>query len=163
MSTSLYDFGRPFQPTAEFLKEPYVMGVYNMLTQLFRVMVCGGKSWPPRKIGEFSFAAFDSFCGAGSQSRFQDFLQRSAGAKGQPEYETGLRHGELVFGAYFGLIPQSEADPIVVKAREMAPELSRALQGFEGSEMGPDAGFTTALIHLTLKEKLEELFPDIDG
>ncbi len=133
------------------------------LLQLFRVAVCNGRNWNPKKVGEYMFAGFNSVLDETEQVPFERLLDQLEVSKGNPEFEVGMHHAELVFSATYGMTAQLEMAPIVVEARKMAAglqEVSNSLQGLMDIPTDPDTGFRMAVMQLTVQKELESRFPE---
>lgn len=161
MNTELFELSDGFKPNLRFMQDPYVAGFFLYSVQLFRTFVWKGSNWRPQKTGEFVSRAFDACFGPEngiSSGQYMDLIQKLSGDE---SFSLGKQHAETYFGAQFGMLPQTDADPIVVEARKKAESLQRMYEiGFQpGGQMDKDAGFKLAVTELTLKKEFEKRFP----
>ncbi|MHC9236623.1 hypothetical protein ACX9MO_13395 [Pseudooceanicola sp. 502str34] len=127
---------------------------------LFRNIILRGSKWSARKSGEYMIRAFAELqrdTDALGMTQINDAISR---CREHPEFEQGVKHAELNFGAMFGLIKATDADPIVVKARMLARDFQMISSG-PSSEGDPDAGFKIAVANLTVRQKLQEMYPQV--
>ena len=83
------------------------------------------------------------------------------GFRGNTIFEEGMKDAELNFGAMFGMIKSSNTEPVVVEARRQAQGLQGLSSEFSQGQNDPDAGFKLAIAQLTVKQRLEGLFPEV--
>lgn len=160
LNTSLFEFGVGFKPRPEFFLEPYVLGYAVSLMNLFRGFMLKGQNWPTRKTGEFMISAFSEMQRDTTPLDMDTLNQAIVGYRGDPVFEDGMKDAELNFGAMFDMIKPSNTEPIVVEARRQAEDLQKLTSDLSGENNDPNAGFKLAIAQLTVKKKLEELFPE---
>jgi hypothetical protein len=158
-NTSLYEFGKGFNPEPRFFLEPYVLGYTLSLMNSFRSFVCKGKGWPPKKTGEYIMHTFAELQRDIAKIDIKTINEAFIRNRWNPIVEDGMYHAELYFGAMVGLIDLSSTEPIVVEARDRASRLHGLSSKASGEKNDRDAGFQLAMLELTVKPRLEELFP----
>jgi len=156
LNTELHEFGKGFIPSLRFLTDAYTVGYFMTSVNLFRVYFHKGQNWQPRKIGEYVFEAFDAFQGKPGIVSTTMLMDETEGLKLEENFIMGQSHAETFFGAMAGILPQSDPDPIVLKAREMAPPLQKMLLSVGNQKVSNDAGFQLAISHLTVKKWIEQ-------
>lgn len=160
MDTSLFDFGVGFKPKPEFFLEPYILGYSLSLMNLFRIFMLKGQKWHTQKTGEYMIHAFAELQRDTTPLDMTTINDAIVGFRGDPVFEEGMKDAELNFGAMFDMIKATNTEPIVVEARKQAKDLQGVSTGFSPQDNDPNAGFKIAIAYLTVKRKLEEMFPD---
>tara|TARA_R110002110_G_scaffold393715_1_gene607522 strand:- start:109 stop:594 length:486 start_codon:yes stop_codon:yes gene_type:complete len=161
MNTSLFEFGQGFKPTQEFFLEPYVLGYSVSLMNLFRSFMFKGQNWATRKSGEYMIHAFTELQRDINPLDMNTINEALMGFRGNTIFEEGMKDAELNFGAMFGMIKSSNTEPVVVEARRQAQGLQGLSSEFSQGQNDPDAGFKLAIAQLTVKQRLEGLFPEV--
>lgn len=160
MNTSLYDFGQGFKPPQNFFLEPYVLGYSVSLMGLFRNFMFKGQKWATRKTGEYMIAAFAELQRDTTPLDMDTLNKAMVGFQGNPIFTEGMSDAELNFGAMFGMIKNTNSEPVVVEARAMAQGLQAMASDISQGDHDPDAGFKIAIARLTVQKRLEALFPE---
>lgn len=160
MNTSLFEFGRGFVPTREFLTDPYVLGFIISSLNLMRAFLFKGQNWAQMKTGQYLIEALGQIRGNIVGFELSEMTEKMLPYRFNPDFELGQKHAELNFGAMFGLIKQSSDDPTVLEARRLGPDLQKAGDWIGEPGSDPDMGFKVAISQLTLKEQLENRFPE---
>lgn len=143
--TSLFTFGKGFEPTLSFLAESYVLAFSNTTINLMMKYVFKGESWATGKMIEFQQAAVAEFS---LDPRFVEaWLDLMESAKTDDDFALGKDHASGVFFAMSGLISPTSADPLAVKAREAARNLP------------PPADFAQGMLWVTVREFLHRNYP----
>lgn len=148
MGTSLFSFDKGFQPSLEFLRHPYVLAFSTTSIGLMMKMVFKGESWSPVKKGEFVQTAIEEFTFNNPAFTQRDWLALMERAPTAPGFSKGKDHAEGVFFASAGLISPTNADPLVIKAREAACNLP------------PPTDLATGMLWCTVREFLHTTFPN---
>ena len=160
MNTSLFEFGRGFVPTREFLTDPYVLGFIIGSLNLMRAFLFKGQKWAQIKTGQYLIEALEQIRGNVPDFDLSKMTEQMLPNRYNPDFELGQKHAELNFGAMFGLIKQSSDEPVVLEARRIAGGLQKAGDWIGEPSGDPDMGFKMAISQLTLKEQLENRFPE---
>ncbi len=148
MGSSLFEFGKGFQPTLTFLRHPYVLAFSTTSIGLMMKMVFKGENWSPVKKGEFVQEAIQEFSmGLLPQ---KEWLALMEGATQVGDFAKGKDHAEGVFFATAGLISPTSTDPLAIKARETA------------KNMPPPSDIGTGMLWCTVRDFMRETFPS-DG
>lgn len=159
IGTRYHAIGTEFHPDKWFFDDPFVMGFSVSGFNLMRAMLFKGRNWSHTKTGEFIGAAFQAMTEPYFTLSQSDIANRLIVLQTDPDFNKGLNNAATFFGAAYGLLKQSDRDPIVLQARELSSEkndLANALG------MGPstgDEGFQTAIFELALSRELQRRFP----
>jgi hypothetical protein len=145
VGTSLFDFGKGFQPTREFLRHPYVLAFSTTTIGFMMKMVFKGESWTPLKKMEFFNEAIQEF--SMNHLSHKEWLDLMETASGVPSFAKGKNHAEGVFFASHKLIGANSLDPLVIKAREASRNLP------------PPSDLAAGMLWCTVREFLHETFP----
>lgn len=151
MRSSLYDFGKGFQPTLAFLRHPYVLAFSTTSIGLMMKMVFKGENWSPVKSGVFLQAAIQEFSMNNPAFTNREWLALMEGATQAGDFAKGKDHAEGVFCAIAGLISPTSTDPLAIKAREAARNLP------------PPSDIGTGMLWCTVRDFMQETFPSTTG
>jgi len=161
INTSLYNYGSGFKPTPEFFLEPYVLGYSLSLMNLFRSYMFKGSKWPTRKTGEFMIHAFIELQRDANPLDMKNTINEAiVGLRGNEDFEEGMNDADLNFCAVFDMIKSTNSEPVVVEARRQAEGLQKLSSELSSENNDPNAGFKMAIAQLTVKKRLEDLFPE---
>jgi len=147
LGTSLFGFDKGFQPTHEFLRHPYVLAFSTTTIALMMNMAFKSQGWSPAMKDEFIQAAMHEFsCNDPDYNKGGWFLLMSQ-ASTAAGFAEGKEHAEANFFATAELISPTNADPLVVKAREAARNLP------------PPSDLAAGMLRVTVRKFLHATFP----
>ncbi|WP_146193273.1 hypothetical protein [Salibaculum griseiflavum] len=154
IGTDLISLDQGFLPTREFLYDPYVNGFFGTQISLMKDFIHKGGGWSELKSGEYFSTALEAFRDPSHDFTLSQYLDNLEAIQSSDLFGIGKQHAETVFGAMQGLLPQSDDDPIVVKARKIAAS-EKELHELRGSHLkDKDVGFKTAILRLTIRPHL---------
>lgn len=158
IGTDLITLDKGFLPTREFLYDPYVNGFFGTQISLMKDFVHKGSGWSELRSGEYFSAALEAFRAPRHDFTLSKYLDNLEAIQSSGLLGIGKQHAETVFGAMQGLLPQSDDDPIVVKARKIAASEKELHELRDSYFRDKDVGFKTAILRLTIRPHLLEYY-----
>ena len=156
-----YFIGDNLFPPIKLFEDRYVVGFFTSYVTTIINFVLGGKNWSAKKKGECIIEALEVI--DPSQTLINNHLNLSKSnsyiqeLRADKEFMRGGNDAETLVGVAYNYLKPDDPDPILTKAKSLAPSFEKELAFMEIGTPGSNTSLVSAVIFLTINSHIKKI------